>query len=144
MKSGTKVRAVHQTTGEQICFDTVKDAAAYAKVKPTTMSWRLKNRTVDSNGWLYLAEEMSEEHLEKRARRMKYKTIEVFKSDDVELEPKFLIIKYEVINLRESITPCPFRDTPKPMVGSGKCLMCTSFRGRNKKIHAVACNRHYM
>lgn len=40
--------------------------------------------------------------------------------EDVELDKsKYNVIKYEVINKRVSITPCPYKRHPKPMVGSG-------------------------
>lgn len=57
---------------------------------------------------------------------------------------KYKIVKYEVRNLRECITPCPFKEHPRPMVGSAGCMECSSFRGRDNKSHLVACNKHYI
>lgn len=54
---------------------------------------------------------------------------------------KYNIIRYEVINKRVSITPCPYKGHPRPMVGSCACLKCASNRGRDRKTHEVACNR---
>ena len=60
--------------------------------------------------------------------------------EDAELDrSKYNVIKYEVINKRVSITPCPYKRHPKPMVGSGLCQRCSSYRGRNRKTHEVAC-----
>lgn len=68
----------------------------------------------------------------------------VYKTDDVELDrEQYRILAYEVKNIRVSITPCPFKGSPKPMVGSGNCVRCSSFRGRNKVTHEVACSRKY-
>lgn len=60
--------------------------------------------------------------------------------EDAELDrSKYNVIKYEVVNKRVSITPCPYKRHPKPMVGSGLCQKCSSYRGRNRKTHEVAC-----
>lgn len=62
--------------------------------------------------------------------------------DDIELDgSKYRIVRYEVRNKRECITPCPFRVYPKPLVGSGGCVSCPSFKGRNRKRHEVACSK---
>lgn len=64
----------------------------------------------------------------------------VFEEDTTELDrSKYLIMKYEVRNLRECITPCPFKEYPKPMIGSAMCMKCGSFKGRNRTTHEVAC-----
>lgn len=63
---------------------------------------------------------------------------------EVELDrEKYNIIRYEVRNLFECITPCPYMLSPKTMVGSFKCQKCFSFKGINRKTHEVACKRHY-
>lgn len=53
------------------------------------------------------------------------------------------IIRYEVRNKCECITPCPHMLPPKTMVGSFKCQKCASFKGINRKTHEVACKRQY-
>lgn len=71
-----------------------------------------------------------------------YRYYHVKATDDKVLDKENnTILKYEVINKRVSITPCPFKEYPKPMVGSGLCVRCNSFRGRNRKDHEVACCR---
>lgn len=145
MKEGAKVIAIHAETGEQIHFARVKEAALFAGVRPTTMSYRIRSRNVDSKGYYYISGELTPEQLKRRRKRCSNPESNQFVSDDQELDSeRYKIVKYEVRNLRECITPCPYRDYPKPMVGSGACLTCTSFKGRNKKTHEVACNRHYI
>lgn len=143
MKEGVKVLAIHQESGEEIRFKRVKDAADFAGVKSTTMSYRIRSRSVDKNGYYYISEELTPEQIEIKDRRMTWESAKKYKSDDVELDSKYHLISYEVRNLRVSITPCPFKEHPKPMVGSGACLKCTSFRGRNREKHQVACKRCY-
>ena len=64
----------------------------------------------------------------------------VFEDDNTELNrDKYLILKYEVRNFRECITPCPFKESPKPMIGSAACIKCSSFKGRNRTTHEIAC-----
>lgn len=53
------------------------------------------------------------------------------------------LIPYEVKSVRICITPCPFVEHPKPLVGSASCQACTSFRGLDKVNHQVACARRY-
>lgn len=144
MRSGTKIIATHHETGEQLHFDTIKNAAKFARMKATTMSFRVKHKSnlLCPKGYLYVAVEPTEEQLIKRVMRKESQTERVFRSDDVELDPKYRIITYEVRNVRECITPCPYRDDcPKPMIGSVNCVRCGSFKGRNKKTHQVACSR---
>ena len=82
------------------------------------------------------------ENKEDNAPFTSYKYYHTKPKDNVELNrDKWHIIKYEVINKRVSITPCPYRRYPKPMVGSGLCQGCSSFRGRNKISHEVACGK---
>lgn len=54
---------------------------------------------------------------------------------------KYNIIRYEVRNQFECITPCPYMLSPKTLVGSTKCQKCFSFKGINRKTHEVACKR---
>lgn len=62
---------------------------------------------------------------------------------DSELNPKYTILSYETKCPKVHITPCPFHESPKPMIGSAKCQMCGSFRGINRVNKQVACNRAY-
>lgn len=143
MKAGTRVIAIRKSDGEQIKFARVKDAAKFAGITPSSMSHRISCGTVDGKGYYYIMDEGGE--LTKwqmyRARKKSYDKRN-YLNEDVELDKeKYRTIPYEVRNLRESITPCPFKEYPKPMVGSVQCVRCTSFRGRNKQSHEVACCR---
>ena len=144
MRYGTKIIATHSVTGEQIHFNSIRNAAEFAQMKATTMSFRVKHKSklLCEQGYLYEAVEPTEEQLLKRVMRKDSQTERVFRSDDVELDPKYRIVTYEVRNLRECITPCPYRDDlPRPMIGSVNCVKCGSFKGRNKATHQVACSR---
>lgn len=69
---------------------------------------------------------------------------DVRRKKDVELDrDKFPILSYEVKFKRVSITPCPYAEYPKPMIGSWKCQRCRSFKGINRNTHEVACNRQF-
>ena len=139
-----RITAIHKDTGEEIHFTHVREAAKFAGVRQTTMSYRIRARSVDKNGYYYIAEDLTPEQLERKASRLKNPPPKEYKSDDMELDGRYHILKYEVRNLRVSITPCPYRRYPKPMVGSGECQKCTSFKGRNKQTHEVACKRQYI
>lgn len=56
---------------------------------------------------------------------------------------RYKILRYEVTSDRRCITPCPYMCSPKPMVGSAACQACSSFHGRNRHTHEVACGRKY-
>lgn len=73
-------------------------------------------------------------------RNYQYYTFRPVREKGVDRE-KYNVLKYEVINKRVSITPCPYKEHPKPMVGSCACMSCKSNRGRDRKTHEVACNR---
>lgn len=144
MRCGTKIIATHHETGEQLHFDTIKEAAKFARMKATTMSFRVKHKSklLCRQGYMYEAVEPTEEKLLRRIIRKESQSERTFRSDDVELDPKYRIVTYEVRNLRECITPCPYRDDiPRPMIGSVNCVKCGSFKGRNKATHQVACSR---
>jgi len=71
----------------------------------------------------------------KKAEKPKEEKKEVFKELNRE---KYSIIPYEVRNVLQCITPCPYMLSPKIMVGSVKCQKCGSFRGKDKRTHEVA------
>lgn len=48
-------------------------------------------------------------------------------------------VKYETDRCMRCITPCPFFDGM--IVGSGACMECASFYGKDKKHKVVNCNR---
>lgn len=118
-------------------YNSATEAANHYGINSSTMSYRAKTGfqkdgktfTYDSN------------QLPPSRRKRSMPKHEQFQDDDVELNRnKYAIVPYEVKDGRICITPCPFHNYPKPLVGSGKCINCSSFRGRNKKTHEVACN----
>ena len=65
--------------------------------------------------------------------------VKYYDRDTITDREKYRILKYEVRYTRVCITPCPFKDAPKPNIGSAQCLGCTHNRGRNKQAREVAC-----
>lgn len=64
--------------------------------------------------------------------------------EDAELDREhYAIMRYEVKFQRVSITPCPFHEYPKPMIGSGACQACSFFKGRDRKTREVACSKQF-
>lgn len=57
---------------------------------------------------------------------------------DDKLDDKYNILDYKTVN-GVCITPCPFKESPKPKVGSAACLKCRQFKGKDKTKHQVAC-----
>lgn len=143
MNKGVKVRATNIVDNTQLFFDSVKEAAVHANVTPPSMSHRIRACMVDSRGFLY--EYVSEDFSQLSERQLRYRKDKLndfrYSDDDVNLsDGRYKILSYEVKSKRVCITPCPYKGYPKPFVGSLKCLKCSSFRGRNKKTHQVACN----
>ena len=52
------------------------------------------------------------------------------------------IVRYELRNNIECITPCPFKRDPKPKVGSYACGQCVNFEGKDKIKQEVICSRN--
>lgn len=70
------------------------------------------------------------------------KKVDYKRNTDLDRE-KYTILGYKTIN-HICITPCPYSQHPKPMVGSGRCISCSSFRGRSVETKEIACNRKYV
>lgn len=145
-----KMVVVEENEVEIGYFESLSDAARKYKTYTSTITNRILKGIV-KNGirFRYYTEE--DKHLpnlspERTPKYVKYnKTLKggrAFKGDDIELDRKrYNIIAYEVKHNRICITPCPLRDNPRPFVGSARCAGCSSFHGRNKKTHEVACSR---
>lgn len=77
----------------------------------------------------------------KPGKRQSLKELEEGENEELELlKGKYDIIQYELAAGRVCITPCPYRESPKPKVGSALCLSCTSFHGRNRVRQQIACS----
>ena len=140
-------------------FDCIGDAARMAGIYTSNMTSRIKTGyTKDGVSFRFVKDKESLKDIpclsperkrgekfvatEKKPKlaRPKKEKKSIFENDDTELNrEKYLILKYEVRNLRECITPCPFKEYSKPMIGSAKCIKCSSFKGRNRTTHEVAC-----
>jgi hypothetical protein len=129
-------------------FDCIGDAARMAEISTTSMTGRIKSQYVKNGVSFRFAKEGEDldgvpclspkrERPEISVKKKDFKPKEASKKLDGE---KYTILKYEVRNIRECITPCPFKEAPKPMVGSAKCMSCGSYRGRNRIAHEIACN----
>ena len=81
------------------------------------------------------AEKMSDPN-----KRVKLKELEKDEDEDLSaLSEKYNIVPYELSAGCVCVTPCPYRDYPKPKVGSALCVSCPSFYARNRKTKQVAC-----
>lgn len=118
-------------------FDSVTKAADYFNVTGSALHHRYKKGLV-YDGYIieYSDEAPIAEHFTPKT------TKRILEECDLDRE-RYNIIKYEVKHERICITPCPFLEAPKPMVGSGRCIKCSRNRGRNRKTHEVACSRKY-
>lgn len=126
--------------GNLICrYESVSNAAKQLKVTHGTVLYWI--REYKPNGGLYYEYENQVDAVEYKPYHA-YKKVEI--TEDKPLDRDLhTIIKYDTRYKRISVTPCPFKKAPKPMVGSGLCQSCGSFRGRNRQMHEVACSFNY-
>lgn len=138
-------RVVIIKDGKEIGYcRSVNSVGAYLYISETTVKNRLTDGKVIKGIKLRYFEEGDEKLpiLEAvNAKRKGYKSHGEDREITDEDRQRYTIIKYEVTRARVSITPCPFFYSPKPMVGSMRCITCGSFRGRDKKNQEVMCGR---
>lgn len=82
----------------------------------------------------------------KRINASKKNRLKALEGDTCNIEAaskKYNVVSYELTAGRICITPCPYRESPKPKVGSADCLDCPSFHGRNRYTRQVACSAVY-
>lgn len=110
-------------------FETVHAVARHYNVlHPNVLYWIRNNRVRDGKVFSFENESDYEHH----TRYNLYHPIKHF--EDAELDrDSYKIVPYEVKFMRVSITPCPYKDFPKPMVGSMGCQACRYFKGLDKK-----------
>lgn len=138
--------ATNQKTGERIEFPLLKLAAEHAGIKRTSMSYRIKTGHVDENGWTYqervpTRNEMTKRQLLylKQKEERKQKEIAERKKERFAKRPHH--ISYEKNSFGVCITPCPYFEYPKPMIGSARCQGCTFFKDIDMKLQQVACKK---
>ncbi len=115
-------------------YNSIFDMAQAYGVTSTTMRYRIRMEKPFNGLYFKLADktkiQVSKSILSKG----------VYDDNVVLNREKCRILSYQTKN-HVCITPCPFLQSPKPMIGSGKCMSCTSFRGRSVKTNEIACNR---
>lgn len=137
MGNGGKQVDVYDADGNLIHeFDSMSAAVRHTGIKHCAILYRIKVGLV-KDGLAFKFR--NQEDIDSINPYYYYKTKTL---EDKELDKdKYKIINYEVKNKRVSITPCPYKCSPKPMVGSAACMECKSFKGRNRQKHEVACGR---
>lgn len=129
---------VENDDGEIIrVFDSVKEAALYYGIQPEGMTYRIKHKICNKGETVSFLEEQCSNGLDKRFRRLKNYS-GVFKFN----EKKHCKVHYEVVSGCVCVTPCPFSLSPKPFVGSCKCLDCSHFKIKDQEQRFVICTGH--
>lgn len=119
-------------------YDSIANMAESYGVTHTTIRYRIRMERPFDGLYFKLADNSKIQVPESILKK------DVYEDDDVVLDrEKYKILSYQTKN-HVCITPCPFLQSPKPMIGSGRCMYCTSFRGRNIKTNEIACNRKYI
>lgn len=49
------------------------------------------------------------------------------------------LVRYDTSQIHVCITPCPYAEAPKPMVGSASCMRCSCFLGKDTEKKIVRC-----
>lgn len=140
------VVAINQRTGECVEFPLLKLAAEHAGIKRTSMSYRIKTGHVDENGWTYqervpTRNEMTKRQLLYLKQKEERKQKEIAERKKERFDKKLYRIRYEKNSFGVCITPCPYLEYPKPMVGSAGCQICPSFNGIDRKQQQIACKK---
>ena len=120
----------------------MEDAEVLTKMSRDTIGYRIA-KGGEVKGVTFrrcIPDEM--EAFEKIALPKKGKEKEIAREtfDMEEADKKFNVVEYQLSAGCICITPCPYRDSPKPKVGSAACMNCTSFHGRNRVTQQVACS----
>lgn len=118
-------------------FESVQKAADFFGAShPNVLYWIRMERVKDEKVFAFENPEDTAHHTNYGMYHRKIKHVE-----DVELDKEnYMIVPYEVKFMRVSITPCPYREYPKPMVGSAACQACPLFKWIDRKAHEVSCN----
>ena len=142
-------------------FDSVSDTAVFFNRVESTITYRIAKKE-PFNGILYRYATESDlslrnltlpkrKHQKPGPKTIKPKVIiepepveeKPDKDDDTELDrEKYTIIPYRTKHERLCITPCPvITASERPFVGCAKCVLCSSFKGRNRKTKEIACKK---
>ena len=125
-------------------FYTIREAAHYYQVRPSTIIYHTNNRkTINGEQFLY-----DDEKTYMTQRVLTYRKPFLKNVNDGDEPPKDIDwskcnkVPYVVIHKHLCKTICPYSLSPKPFVGSGNCLGCSHFRWRDKENHIVYCVGH--
>lgn len=129
---------VENDDGEIIrIFYTIKDAASYYGIQPEAITYRAKNRFSRDGETFSFVETTLNSGIRAKNRRLKNYSGK-FTFD----ERKHCQVPYRLVRKHVCITPCPFSVSPKPFVGSCRCLDCSYFKERDKDKMIVFCTGH--
>lgn len=139
---GTKQIIVEKDGKVIAVFASMKDAETLTKMSSATIDYRLtKGGEVRGLTFRYcIPDEVEAFERIVSPKKGKEKEIAYDTFDMEEANKKYNVVNYELAAGRICITPCPYREAPKPKVGSAACMECTSFHGRNRLTQQVACS----
>lgn len=120
-------------------FETLKDAAQFYGVKESTIIYRIKTQHIFNGEMVQYETVLPHDCLEaKRYKRNRYKKNENIRWCDVDKD-NYKKVEYKIKMKHVCITPCPYSQSPKPMVGSARCEGCSRFKFRDSESKIVYC-----
>ena len=128
---------VENDEGEIIrIFDSVKEAAAFYGIRPETMTYRAKTKFSKDGETTSFIEVTRYARCKKRRLSAKEEANFVFDNH------RHCKVFYSLVKKHICITPCPYFSSPKPFVGSSRCMDCPYFKVRDKENGFVICTGH--
>lgn len=123
-------------------FSSIKEASLITGMCEKGIQYRI-DRGEEVKGVLYRLARPKEAAALKKINTPVKNRLKALEGDTCNIEAagkKYNIVSYELTAGRICITPCPYRESPKPKIGSADCLDCPSFHGRNRHTQQVACS----
>lgn len=118
-------------------FDSVVEAANYLGIQPTTVIYRIRKKNL-VDGFVLCYENLTIEKAEINDRLRRQRKAKFGKTH----EDKCCRVKYSYIFNKVCKTPCPFKESPKPKVGSCLCEACNHFKYKDVEQKIVFCTGH--
>ena len=116
---------IDEEGNEKFKYESIQACAKSLDINPGIVAYRIKTG-VPYDGLVY----------KKSTDENSLKNI-VFNFQNKKEKPN--ILKYEVKYKRVCITPCPFYKDKTIFIGSALCEGCSSFRGKCRERHEIAC-----
>lgn len=134
MKTYRKPIAIFDEQGNEIArYSSRNECAKALGVTPATLDYRIAKGN-SYNG--VICKHLIEENLV----IPKSLTQSERKQKEIDYNKDYRLITYETKHKYVCVTPCPFKDKNIDVfVGSVKCEQYTSFRGKDREKHIVAC-----